>query len=261
MYGNAGYGDVGISRIGRDRLFAKVCAVLLVASATSLSFFSAYISASGASPLGPGPVAAAFLCSMIGAFAALVGLMVFCVRLRTVDKHGLVVSLLEGGFDSPGMLQMNGSFVRSTNARAEVSARTGGLRGAKFEPLSCALVGALGVSLCTFSAAFGVLCASTQGNLVKAAEALFVPSVASHVCLAAAALALIIGGVGLIRYMLSSPGSGVVVLSDDRTHFSDADIDDIMSRLNISSSAHVANVRISKGSAPVVPFGASPLLS
>ncbi|ASI47942.1 MAG: hypothetical protein AB8U69_03935 [Anaplasma ovis] len=259
MYRDAGYGDVGISRIGRDRLLAKICAVLLVASAASLSFFSAYISASGASPLGPGPVAAAFLCSMIGAFVALVGLIVFCVRLRTIDKHGLVVSLLEERFDSPGMLQMNGPFVRSTNARAEVSVRTGGLRGAKFEPLSCALVGALGVSLCTFSAAFGVLCAGAQGDFVRAAGALFIPSTASHVCLAAAALVLIVGGVGLVRYMLSSPGGSVVVLSDDRTHFSDADIDDITDRLNVSS-ANVANVKISKGGAAVVPFGISPLL-
>ncbi|KAF2282082.1 hypothetical protein GH714_042906 [Hevea brasiliensis] len=221
VYRDAGYGDVGISRIGRDRLLAKICAVLLVASAASLSFFSAYISASGASPLGPGPVAAAFLCSMIGAFVALVGLIVFCVRLRTIDKHGLVVSLLEERFDSPGMLQMNGPFVRSTNAVLKL--------------------------------------VSGRGDFVRAAGALFIPSTASHVCLAAAALVLIVGGVGLVRYMLSSPGGSVVVLSDDRTHFSDADIDDITDRLNVSS-ANVANVKISKGGAAVVPFGISPLL-
>ncbi len=177
------------------------------------------------------------------------GLMVFCLRLKSVDKYGLVVSLPEEAFSSSGMLQMNGSFVRSTNARAEVSVRTGGLRGAKFEPLSCALVGALGVSLCTFSAAFGVLCAGAQGDFVEAAKALFVPSTASHVCLVAAALVLVTGGVGLIRYMLSSAGNGMLVLSDDRTHFSDADIDDIADRLNVSS-ANIANVRISKGVPP-----------
>ncbi|AGZ79122.1 hypothetical protein U370_04035 [Anaplasma marginale str. Dawn] len=259
MYRDADYGDVGVSRIGRDRLYAKICAVLLVASAASLSFFAAYISASGVHLLGAGPATAAFLCSMVAAFVAFSGLMVFCLRLKSVDKYGLVVSLPEEAFSSSGMLQMNGSFVRSTNARAEVSVRTGGLRGAKFEPLSCALVGALGVSLCTFSAAFGVLCACAQGDFVEAAKALFVPSTASHVCLVAAALVLVTGGVGLIRYMLSSAGNGMLVLSDDRTHFSDADIDDIADRLNVSS-ANIANVRISKGGASVVPFGVSPLL-
>ncbi|ACZ48955.1 hypothetical protein ACIS_00289 [Anaplasma centrale str. Israel] len=260
MYRDADHGDVGILRLGRDRLFAKMCAVLLIASAASLAFFAAYISASGFPLLESGPATAAFLLSMVGAFAALCGLIVFCVRLRTISRYGLIVSLPEGNFDSPSMLQMNGPFVSSTNARAEVSVKKSGLSGAaKFEPFSCGLVAVLGVSLCTFSAAFGVLCACTRGDVLEAAKALFAPSVASNVCLIAATLVLATGVVGLVRYMLSSSAGRMVVLSDDRTRFSDADIEDIAGRLNISP-ANVANITISRGGASVVPLGSSPLL-
>ncbi|MCU7611291.1 hypothetical protein [Anaplasma capra] len=252
--------DVGVSRLGRDRLFAKVFGVLLLASASLFAFCAAYVFSAGVPLLSFGPSTAAFLFSMVGVFVALAGLIVFCVRLRVVDRYGLIVSLPEERFDAPRMLKMNGQFVQGARVRAEVSISdsVGSSRASKFNVLSCGFAFALGASMCTFSAAFGVLCAQAHGNFAEAVQSLFIPSTASSVCMVSAAMVLILVAVCLIRYMVcAADDRRMMVLTDDSrgSYFSDGDVMDIANGLRVGASG-ITNVRISRsGGASVVSGG------
>ncbi|MGN7678866.1 MAG: hypothetical protein ACTJLL_03895 [Anaplasma sp.] len=254
MFGIGG-GVVGVSRLGRERLLAKLCAVVLMLSAAAFLFCASYVFALGAPLLGSGLTGAGFFVSMALMFLSTIGVIVFCGRLRVIDKYGLIVSTSDGRFDSAGMLKITGPYVKSGMARAEVSASTLGKSGrgrAAFDATSCCLVIALGIAVCAFSSAFGVLVASTHGDFIRAAQAVFEVSTASPVslvCLISAGAALLIVVGGFAGRMLSS-SPGVLVLSDARSRFSDADIKDITGKLNISTS-DVTDVRISR--VPNVP--------
>ncbi|MGN7661887.1 MAG: hypothetical protein ACTJLK_04700 [Anaplasma sp.] len=240
----------GVSRLGRERLLAKLCAAVLVLSAAAFLFCAAYVFASGASLLDSSPAGVGFFVSMALAFASIIGVIVFCGRLRVMDRYGLIVSVSDGRFESAGMLKITGPFVQSGVARAEVTASTLGKSGrgrAAFDATSCCVVVALGIAVCAFSSAFGVIVASTHGDFVRAAQAMFEVSAASPVplvCLISAGAALLILVVGFAGRMLSS-SPGVLVISDGKSRFSDADIRDITGKLNVSAS-DVTDVRISR---------------
>lgn len=247
----------GVARLGRARLCAKVCAVMLGLSLAVFGFCAAYVISSGATLFVLNAAVLSFFVSLAASFLSMLGCLVFSVKLSAVDKYDLSIPLPNGSFPSCGS---GAGAVRGSSVRAEVTVNAGSRRLCAFDGTSTVMALTLAAALCVFTTSLGVVAAQNAAvGVAGLVSAVIAPTVIGQVCLAALAVTLSVLVINFLRHDLFGKSTQLMVLEDGNGKFADRDVRLLAKQVNLSPY-DITHIKISHVDRPVESVGNSPLV-
>ena len=243
-----GVEGAAVTRLGRARLVAKMCAVMLGVSLAVFGFCAAYVIASGATLLELNAAVLAFFVSLAAAFLSMLGCLIFSVKLRAIDEYDISLALPDWTYVRENSLRpdsMEGTAVQHSSVGTEITVNARCRKLSAFDSTSVVMAVALAAALCTFTTLLGIIAAQNAaagiGGVVSAMQT---PNIVGQVCLAALVVALSVLVINSLRHDLFGQSTKLMVLEDGYSRsFSDREVVSIAEKVNFQPS-DITHVRI-----------------
>lgn len=250
----SGVEGAGIARLGRARLVAKVCALILGLSLAVFGFCAAYVMASGATLFVFNAVVVAFFVSLAASFLSMIGCLISSVKLSAVDEYDLSLSLPSGTFVCGNKLRVSdvpAAVGQGSSVGTEITFNAKGRKLRTFDSTSVVMALVLAVAFCTFTTSLGIIAAqNSAAGIVGIVSTLQAPTIVGQACLAALAVTLSVLVIHFLWHGLFGKNSQLMVLEDGYSRrFPDKEIISIAEQANFQLT-DIMRVRVYRATEP-----------